>query len=287
VEEIYKNISITIVLYQENINTISKCLEKLINFKIIIIDNAGDYKLKKIINDRFNINKYVVNKKNVGFSKAANQAIKLCSTDFILNIEADCVIEAKDIFILFNSLKKYDNCFMVTPTFYDEKSNLSYNGGPLPEKNIPMEVLNLKGNTCIETPLTAAILFKKQDFIDIGLFDEDLFIYFPDFELGRRLNKIKKPIIQIFEAKALHTMGNLKIKNNSKKIIFRNYYFTLDELMYYFKTNNHQKKYFELKKKIPSLFFKGILNLILFNFNKFLKCFSRILAFYQFNKKIK
>ena len=286
-EEIYKNISITIVLYQENISIISKCLEKLINFKIIIIDNAGDYKLKKIINDRFNINKYVVNKKNVGFSKAANQAIKLCSTDFILNIEADCVIEAKDIFILFNSLKKYDNCFMVTPTFYDEKSNLSYNGGPLPEKNIPMEVLNLKGNTCIDTPLTAAILFKKQDFIDIGLFDEDLFIYFPDFELGRRLNKIKKPIIQIFEAKALHTMGTLKIKNNSKKIIFRNYYFTLDELMYYFKTNNHQKKYFELKKKIPSLFFKGVLNLIFFNFNKFLKCFSRILAFYQFNKKIK
>ena len=68
---------------------------------------------------------------------------------------------------------------MVTPTFYDEKFDLSYNGGPLPEKNISMEILNLKGDTCVDTPLTAAILFKRQKFIDMGLFDEDLFIFFP------------------------------------------------------------------------------------------------------------
>ena len=44
---IQKNLTILIILYQENINIIRKCLDQLKNFKIIIIDNANDTKLKK------------------------------------------------------------------------------------------------------------------------------------------------------------------------------------------------------------------------------------------------
>ena len=40
--ELYSKITITIVLYQENLETISKSLENLKSFKIIIIDNAND-----------------------------------------------------------------------------------------------------------------------------------------------------------------------------------------------------------------------------------------------------
>ena len=32
---------------------------------------------------------------------------------------------------------------MASPTYYDEESKLSYNGGCLPEKNLGMDVLNL------------------------------------------------------------------------------------------------------------------------------------------------
>ena len=40
-------ITITIVLYKEKINLIFKCLENIKNFKIIIVDNAGNIFLKK------------------------------------------------------------------------------------------------------------------------------------------------------------------------------------------------------------------------------------------------
>ena len=62
-------------------------------------------------------------------------------------MEADCIILEKDIQILLDSYKKYQNCFIVTPTFYNEKSELSYNGGPLPDNNIgifPLEVWERK-----------------------------------------------------------------------------------------------------------------------------------------------
>jgi len=69
---IFQEITITIVLYEENLSSISNCLENLKGFKIIIIDNAGNFRLKKEIEKRFEIYKYIVNKVNTGFSKGAN-----------------------------------------------------------------------------------------------------------------------------------------------------------------------------------------------------------------------
>ena len=279
-----REITITIVLYEENYLSVSKCLENLKSFQIIIIDNAGDHELKKKILDKFNIYKYIINKTNVGFSKGANQAIKLCDTEYILNIESDCLINEKDILNLLESLKKYKNCMVVTPTFYNENSTISYNGGPLPEKELEIRPLLLEGDMCVESCSTAAILFRKKDFLELGLFDENLFIYFPDFEIGRRIKESKRSIIQIFNARSNHVHGELKVKNFLRKIYFRNYYFTLDELIYFYKTNTHQKKFKELEKKIPKYFIQFILNLFILRLNKCTYCLSRILAYYKFKK---
>ena len=55
-------ISIVIVLYQEKLQLLRKCLKNLSNYKIIIIDNAGDKFLKNIEHE-FKIYKYILNKK--------------------------------------------------------------------------------------------------------------------------------------------------------------------------------------------------------------------------------
>ena len=81
------------------------------------------------------------------------------------------------------------------------------------------------------------------------------FLYYSDFDLCRRILKKKKTIIQIFEAKAQHDHGEIKVKNFLKKIFIRNYNFTFDELYYFFKINNHQEKTRKLKKKIPKIYY--------------------------------
>ncbi len=40
-------ITIILVLYEEKINLVFQCLENIKNFKIIIVDNAGNTSLKK------------------------------------------------------------------------------------------------------------------------------------------------------------------------------------------------------------------------------------------------
>ena len=128
-KNIFEEITVLIVLYRESINLLSKCLESIKNFKIIIIDNAYDKELKREIENKFKIYKYILNKKNIGFSSAANQGIKECDTQYILIHAADCIISNKDIGILLESHQKYKGCFSASPTCYDEDGKLTCAGG--------------------------------------------------------------------------------------------------------------------------------------------------------------
>ena len=279
-----KEITVVIVLYEEKLDLVLKCLERIKNFKIIIVDNAGNISLKKKIEEKFRIYKYILNKKNYGLPKAYNKAIKQCDTEYALYLQADCLISNKDISILLKSHKKYENCFIAAPTYYDEESNLSYNGGCLPEKNSKMDILNLEGDVCVETVLTSVILFKRKDILEIGLYDENFFLYYLDFELCRRIIGKKKSIIQIFDAKVQHVHGQLKVKNQLKKIFIRNYNFTFDELYYFFKIKKHYERLNNLKKKLTNYIIKSIINFFLLRFDKSVYYLSKVIAFYKFNK---
>ena len=277
-------ITIIIILYEEKTDLVLQCLENIKNFKIIIVDNAGNISLEKKIKEKYEIYKYFLNKKNYGFSKAANKAIKECDTEYILNLQADCLISNEEILKLLKSHKKYENCFITSPTFYNKDSKLSYNAGVLPEKNNERYILNLEGDVCVETVLGSTILFKKKDILELGLFDENFFLYYVDFELCRRIIKNKKTIIQIFDAKVQHAHGQIKVKNPLKKIFIKDFNFTFDELYYFFKIKKHYDIFFKLKKKIPNYLIKFLINLILFKLSKSTYYFSKILAFFKFKK---
>jgi N-acetylglucosaminyl-diphospho-decaprenol L-rhamnosyltransferase len=280
----YSKLTIIIVLFEEKKDLLFKCLENIKNFKIVIIDNAANSKLKSEAENKFNIEKYILNKKNLGFTKAANLAIKLCNTDYILNINADCLIKEKDILLLIESHKKYKGCFVVSPTFYNSDLELTYNAGSFLEKNLDEKILDIEGDICVDKVLGSAILFKKKDIIELGFLDETFFLYYVDDDLCRQIKKKGMSVIQIYNAKAQHLHGQSKVKNLLKRIFIRNYHFTHDQLYYYFKANKHQAKIKYLRKKLKSYIIKLILSFILLRFSKSIYYIAMIKALYDFNK---
>jgi N-acetylglucosaminyl-diphospho-decaprenol L-rhamnosyltransferase len=282
-----QKLSILIILYEENLEMINKCLENIKDFKIIIIDNANNKFLKKEILKRFKIYKYFLNEKNIGFSKAANQGIQACDTEYLLFVQADCLITYSGVEQLMLAKEKYKDCFITSPTFYDNDGKLTYNGGPLYESSPKNKVIENFGDVCVDAVLFAVILFKVKDAINIGLLDEKFFLYFLDDDFCRRIKSIKKSIIQVYSAKATHAHGYLKVKNRFKKIFFANYFFYYEELYYLYKINSHQKKYDLFKKKIPKFLIKLIINFTLLRFEKFVYYLSKVLAFYKFKRLVK
>ena len=283
----FNEVTIIIILFEEKKDLLFKCLENIKNFKIIIIYNAGNSNLKLEVEKNFAIQKYILNKKNYGFTKSANQAIKLCDTDYILNINSDCLIKEKDILLIIKSHQKYKGCFITSPTFYDDNLKLTYNGGYFDEKNLSKETLDLEGDVCVDKVLGSAILFKNKDIKEIGFFDENFFLYYEDDDLCRKIKKKNMSVIQIYNAKAQHMHGHSKVKNLLKRTFIKNYHFTYDELYYYFKINMHDEKYRKLKKKLANYIIKLIINFITLRFNRSIYYFSIIKAFYDFNKLIK
>tara|TARA_B100001057_G_scaffold492886_1_gene586207 strand:+ start:2076 stop:2933 length:858 start_codon:yes stop_codon:yes gene_type:complete len=284
---IQENLTILIILYEENLEVIKKCLDQIKKLKIIIIDNSNDKKLKDQITKNYKIYKYFLNPKNVGFSKAANKGIFECDTEYMLLLGADCLMTYSDIEKLMIAKKKYKDCFLISPTFYNSEGEYDYNGGPLYEGGLQMEILKNQGDICVDTVLTTSVLFKINDIKEIGLFDERFFLYFLDFDLCRRIKKEKKAVIQIYNSKAIHTHGQLKIRNKFKKIFFRNYFFHFEELYYLYKENLHQKKYNELKDKVPKYLLKLALNFLTIRIDKFVYYFAKIAAYYKFRNIIK
>ena len=284
---IKKNITIVLVLYKETFDLISKTLNSLKLFKIIIIDNDNNLILKKKIETKFSIDQYILNKENIGFSAGYNQGIKLSKTDYTLVLGPDCLILEKDIFLLKQKLLENQNCFLVSATSYDHNGNLTYTGGPLPENGEKNIILNISGDTCVDSILGACMFFKTKNIIDNELlFDENFFLYYSDDDLCRRVKKLNKTVIQVYQAKCIHQHGSLKIKNIFVKKFIREYNLKFDHFYYYYKVNKHQVVLNSFKKKIPSLVIKFFIKIFSLNFLKVVEIFSQVFAYYKFKFKI-
>ena len=285
--DLRNKITIIIVLYRENYNLLSKTLNKIRDFRKIIIDNSNNIELKNKVEANFEIEKYILNKKNIGFSSGYNQGVKLCKTDFSLILGPDCIIDSKSVTKLYEKLTLNKDCFLTASTSYNENNQLTYTGGLLPENGEKDFPIKLEGDICVENTLGACMFFRKKDFIEIGLFDEIFFIFFSDDDLCREIKKRGKYIIQVFDSKCIHTHGISKVKNVFEKIYLREHYFLLDKLHYFRKSEKHKNMMSDIIDKKNNYLIKAFISLITMRFRKIVYYFARYTAILKYNNFLK
>ena len=199
----------------------------------------------------------------------------------------DCIIEEQDILKLIQKISENNNCFIVSPTSYDENNNLTYAGGLLPENGEKNIILDIEGDTCVENTLGACMLFRTKDFIENNLFfDEGFFLYFSDDDLCRRIKKINKFIIQVHDSKCIHQHGIIKVKNKYIKKFIREYNYTFDKYYYFFKINNHVDLINTYKRRIPLFVLKFFLKVLTLNILAAVGLAAKFYAYQRFKFKI-
>ena len=286
-ENLDQKITVQIVLYEESFEIIKKCLINLKGLKVIIVDNKNDQELKKKITEEFIVEHYISNKKNIGYSKAHNQASSYVKTKYLLILNADCLINKSSIQILVNTIENDNQCGLVSPTTFDDNGNLTYNSGCYPEKGIKDNPIILEGDICTNTVLGSSMLISKELFNVLEGFDELFFLYFSDDELCKRINKKKFSIIQSFKATAIHIHGIPKVKNIFKKIFLREFNYTFDEMYYYHKYNIESKITKKNKKNKKNYLLKFITSLIFFKIKKSVFYLAKFIAIYKFHRSFK
>ena len=191
----YKDITIGIVTYKSE-KVLFKCLKsiKKIN-KIIIYDNSNDLILKNKVKSKYPKIKYILSKKNLGYGRANNEIIKICKTKYLLVLNPDTVLNKSCEFELAKSInsKKFDFS-IIAPISQDKNFGSVIKDSKLKKRGI-FETNYVKG---------FALLVNTKIIKKVGMFDKNIFLYFEEIDLCKRLRERNYKIYVNTKAKIFH-----------------------------------------------------------------------------------
>ena len=242
--ELLENTTAIIVVYRSN-EVIFRCLEGIKNLKKIIIDNGNDKDLKDKLTKKYKSLDYVILKKNIGFGSAANIGIKKANTENILLMSPDIIFQENSLINLFNAFNNYKNTGFVAPQIFDQNNKYLNNHcysefkktrRTKEQKKIHSRISETKPDGDLSTDFITGAIFlaKKNVLLDVGLFDENFFLYSEDSDLCYRIREKKLLILETPSAKAIHPNNDfnrsviLNPKINFKRIWnhkYSNFYF--------------------------------------------------------------
>ena len=229
-------ITCSIVIFNEDQTVLWKAIHSFLNIpfskKIYIIDNSekSDFttKLKDI--------EYIKNTKNIGFGRAHNLIIEKIkdNSDYHLVLNPDVEFTPDSIENLIYELQKNKEVAMISPRVNYPNGVLQYTCRmhPTGKEMISRRLgINKKfvhqrmyKNKDLSLPFFPEfihgcfLLFKTQDFIDLGGFDQRYFLYMEDADLCRKVQISGKKVMYY----PLTQITHLYRKESSKKL---NHYF--------------------------------------------------------------
>jgi len=174
-------------------------------YEIILVDNGSTVKPGKL--EDYNVDKVIVNEKNEGIAKAWNQAIRMSSGEYICLLNNDAMVFDMWLEDLQEALGKVD-LVMATP-MYGEPFSRGHEAlqkrAQWADKPIEESFSDFRDFSCV--------LAKKQLFRDIGMFDEQFFMYCEDLDLIKRMEEAGKKSACTKKVSTYHVIGGTSTGN--------------------------------------------------------------------------
>ena len=211
------------------------------NLILYVIDNASQDNTCSILEMENDSRLKVINNSvNFGVAKANNQGIEIAITDGcdqVLIINNDVKFEITLIAKLIQ-VQTEKSCSLVTPKmmYFDNPNHIWYAGswfvkkkGYLPLHRGMSQLDEGQYNEIVEVEYapTCCLLAKKEVFQDIGLMDEEYFVYFDDADFSYRIWKDgRHKMFYCPDVKFYHKVGSLTNSfNKQSEKLFRGDFF--------------------------------------------------------------
>ncbi len=250
-------VSIVIVNFQTP-QLVVDCLDALDNekskddqFNTFIVDNNSGDDSVKVLDAWINSSRYtsqrqlVAHTSNSGFSSGNNIGIKASTSKFVLLLNSDTIVRPGAIDLLVKTLQDNPQMGMASPRlewpdgspqescfrFHRPINELirSAATGPITRLFERYEVPLRVSDKVMYPEWTsfACVLIRRQVFEDIGLLDEEFFMYFEDVDFCKRAREAGWGIIHNPEAHVVHLRGGsspVKSQTAKKKRLPRYFY---------------------------------------------------------------
>ena len=226
---------LAIIIVNYNIkNELEKCIESIYqnppscDYSINVVDNASKDNSVQMVREKFpNVNLYA-NKENLGFAKANNIVLRKVKSEFVLILNPDTIVLPRSLDVMLNFIEKDAETAIVGPKLIDYRKNVLNSCEMYPSLNselIQSFYLDKLGiftkwiskftlsrwdhNSVREVDwITGACLMVRMKAMnDIGLMDENYFLYYEDVDLCYRIKKKGWKVYFLPDVQIIHHQG--------------------------------------------------------------------------------
>jgi len=247
---------------------------KDIDVEIYVVDNNSTDGSQVAVKNGFADVKLIENETNTGFGYANNQALRIMQGRFAVLLNSDAVLKENSVkrllaFMtttpragiagvqLLNDDGSRQNSIDNFPSSETEIFNKSilrlFFPGKYPSKN-----MSYKDPIEVDSVIGACMMVRKEAMEEVGVFDEDYFIFLEETDWCFRMNKKGWKVYHVPDAEVFHLSGHSKKRTPWRSQI--EYYISLYK---FFKKNRTQASYLTLRVLKPcKIFINLILNIL-------------------------
>ncbi len=254
------NIQVSIIIVNYKVEKeLVVCISSIINskpkvsFEIIVVDNDSVSSLKETL-QKISYVRYIKSEDNIGFGAGNNLGAKAAKGDFLFFLNPDTIVKKNSMDILFNFVRNNFKVGMTAPLLLDASGNIypkqgsneydlksamvtsSFINKIFPNNPISKKFFHKdwdrKNIEEFDVVPGTAFMIKKDLFEKAGMFDENFFLYFEEYDLAKRVKKIgyknyiipKAKVVHIWEASTKKRKDINKIFSQSRYNFFKKNY---------------------------------------------------------------
>lgn len=207
------DLSIVILSYNTR-NILLDCLKSIIrnvkklNYELIVVDNASSDNSANSVEKDFPQVKLIRSPKNLGFAAGNNLGVKKTKGKYLLFLNSDTLLKEGSLEGLVNYMEKHPEVGAIGPKLLNEDGTSQGSAGAFPSLKVVLLMLfkeHFGGSKLVRTSYSdicevdwlmgSALLIRKDVFLQVGGFDENIFMYYDEVELCYRIRKANFSII--------------------------------------------------------------------------------------------
>jgi hypothetical protein len=220
------NLSVVIVNWNTR-DLLAGCLSSIYTdppsepFEVLVIDNASTDGSAQMVREHFPQTRLIENHKNLGFARANNQAIRKSNSRYVLLLNPDTEVGSGALEKLVEYMEQNPrvgaagsrllnpdgslqiSCFP-TPTLFRELWRLFHLDTVYPLGTYAMKTWELDSARPVDVLMGACMILRRETLHQVGLFDEDYFMYSEETDLCNRIQRAGWGLSWVPQAKVMH-----------------------------------------------------------------------------------
>lgn len=199
-----------IVVAFDSAEALPDCLESLrrAGAETIIVDNASQDATAEVA-ARHGA-RVIRNTRNEGYGRANNIGAAAATSEFLLICNPDVVLDDGAVAVLLAASQRYPDAAMFAPRIIEPSGRFFFQATSLlsgflrNERQVPCQP---DGDACAPFLSGACFLIRRQAFFEVGGFDPNIFLFYEDDDLCRRLADKGWSLVHVHDAVARHQRG--------------------------------------------------------------------------------